>query len=102
MEGARAWSIGVLFRLQILVEDRFHDEERSHRHDAVADRRNEERAQFAVLFRNLHPADRLRSYLLLQEFFRQFVQPSLHPIRLDIGERLPVHAPEPPLVTQQR
>ena len=41
--------------------------------------------------RDKHSPDRIRSVAFLFERKRQFVQPSLHPIRFDIGEILTIH-----------
>ena len=51
-----------------------------------------QRPEFAVGFRYEHSSDGSRSISLLPERKRQFAEPSLHPIRLDIRELLTIHA----------
>jgi hypothetical protein len=41
---------------------------------------------------DMHPPDRLRAIPFRPQFFRQFVQPPLSPVRLDVLERLAIHA----------
>src|SRR4249919_120615 len=54
--------------------------------------RDAQRPEFAVGFRYEHSSDGSRSISLLPERKRQFAEPSLHPIRLDIRELLTIHA----------
>ncbi len=68
---------------------------RSHLHHAIFYARNSQRPELAISFRNQHAPDRPGTIRLVPELFRQFVQPPLLPVRLDVrgnsGRRLPVH-----------
>ncbi len=78
--------------LQVGLEDRFQDQQRGGLHHAVADRGNPQRPLLPVRFRQVDPPDRLRLIPFRSQFLRQFVQPPLHAVLLDVLERLAVHA----------
>ena len=61
-----------------------------HRHP-VRESRNPERTELAIRFRYPDSSDRLRSIRLSAEYVRQFVEPSLFPIRLDVRKILTVY-----------
>jgi retron-type reverse transcriptase len=53
--------------------------------------RDAQRPEFAVRLRNEHSSNRIRSVRPLPERKRQFAEPPLHPIRLDVRELLTIH-----------
>ena len=53
--------------------------------------RDAQRPKFAAGLRDEHSSDGVRSVSLLPERKRQFAEPSLHPVRLDVREVLTVH-----------
>ena len=85
-------TVGVLFRWKIGFEDRFQHQHRCCHADPIPQGRDAQRPEFAVGLRYEHSSDRVRSVGLLPERKRQFAEPPLHPIRLDIREVLTVHA----------
>ena len=87
-------AIGVLFRLQVGLEDRLQDQHRRRHDDTILNRRNPQRSRLSRLARlgYIHPADRTRKIPLRPKFFRQFVQPPLRSVLLDVLERLPIDA----------
>jgi hypothetical protein len=52
--------------------------------------RNAQRPWLAIRFRDVHASDRLGTVRSLAEVVRQFVQPSVQAVRLDVLERLAV------------
>src|SRR4051794_39458457 len=54
-------------------------------------RADPQRALLAIAFRDEHASHRVRSIRSLLQFGRQFVEPSVAPIRLDVVEGLAVH-----------
>jgi hypothetical protein len=84
--------VGVLFGWKVGFKDRFHNQ-RCRRHaDPIPHARDPQRPQFAVGLRYEHSSDRLWSVSLLPERKRQFSQPSLDPISLDVRKILAVDA----------
>src|SRR5690349_17984221 len=82
--------VGVLFGWKVGFKDQFQDQ-RCRRHaDPIPHARNPQRPEFAVGLRYEHSSDRLWPVSLLPERKRQFSQPSLDPIRLDVPEILAV------------
>jgi hypothetical protein len=61
-------------------------------HLPIAQGRDAQRPEFAIGLRDEHSSDRLRSVGLLPERKRQFPEPPLHPVRLDVRELLTIHA----------
>src|SRR4029434_10072297 len=53
--------------------------------------RDAQRPEFAVGLRYVHSSDGSRSVSLLPDGKRQFAEPPLHPIRLDVRKILTVH-----------
>src|SRR3974390_3401215 len=90
--GISPGTIGVDFRRKIGVEDRFQHEQRGCHADPIPHARDAQRPQFAVGLRYKHSSDWLWPISLLPEGKRQFRQPSLDPIRLDIRKILAVDA----------
>ncbi len=54
--------------------------------------RDAQRPEFALGLGYEHSSDRLRPVTLLPERKRQFTEPPLYPVRLDVRESLTVHA----------
>ena len=52
--------------------------------------RNSQRPELAIPFRDEHAPDRLGTIRFVLEFFRQFVQPPIFSVRLDVRETLAV------------
>src|ERR1700686_5294663 len=84
--------IGILFRLQIGLEDRFEYHPRRHLRRPVTDNGYAEWPLLPIRFGYMHPSHRLRSIRLAFQFLRQFVEPSLYPVRLDVLECLAVYS----------
>jgi hypothetical protein len=97
IERSRVCSIGVLFGREIGLEDGLQDQHRRRLAHPITQGGDAERAQFPVGLLDVDPSDRFRSILLLSECLRQFPEPALHPVRLDVGELLLVY-PGCPLV----
>src|SRR5438309_3188169 len=85
-------AVGVDFRWKVGFEDRLQHQHRCCHADPIPHGRDAQRPEFAVGLRYEHASDRLRSVCLLPERKRQFSQPPLHPIRLDVRKVLTVHA----------
>jgi len=68
-------AVGVLFRLQVGLENGFQDQQGCRLDHAIFDRWNAERtfAAFLTRFRDHHPSHRGRPIRLFSEFCRQFV-----------------------------
>jgi hypothetical protein len=86
-----SWSIGILLRLQVGLENGLQDHQHRHLHDTILDRWNAQRSLLAVRFGNVDPPDRLRTIRLLAELIRQLIQPLLLSVLLDVLEGLAVH-----------
>ncbi len=89
--GIAALSIGVLLGWKIGFKDRVEHQHRCCHAHPIPQGRDAQRPEFAVGFRDIHSSDRLRSVRRLPERKRQFPQPPLDPIRLDIRKVLTVH-----------
>ena len=73
---------------EVGLEDRLRHELQRRLHDAVADRRNRERALFRPTGLGYpDPAARLHPVASLLQFRGQFIQQALHAVALDLGER---------------
>src|SRR5436305_419155 len=82
--------VSVLFGWKLGFKDRFQNQ-RCRRHaDPIPHARDPHRPEFAVGFRYEYLSDRLWPVSLLPERKRQFSQPSLDPIRLDVRKILAV------------
>src|SRR5580693_7808639 len=75
LQGTVPRAVGVLFRLQIGLEDRLQDQQGRRLYDTIFDRWNTQRSLLAVRFGDPYPPDGLRTIRLLFEFLRQFTQP---------------------------
>src|SRR5205814_3012368 len=85
-------AVGVDFWRNICFEDlRQHQRRRCHA-DPIPHGRDAQRPEFAVGLWYKHSSDWLRPVGLLPERKRQFSQPSLDPIRLDVRKILAVDA----------
>jgi hypothetical protein len=87
VQGAAVGPVGVLLGLQVGLEDRREDQHHSHLRHAVPDRRDPQRPLLPVRFGDENPAHGVRSVRLAPRFGRQFVQPAVQPVRLDVLER---------------
>ena len=91
VQGAALGAVGVLFRFQVGLEDRLQDQDHRHLHDAILDRKG---SPAVVACRPVWGCNTRRTgsgrYVSLPQFLRQFVQPPLQPVRLDVLERLAV------------
>jgi hypothetical protein len=87
-------AIGVLLRLQVGLEDRFENQHYRRHDDTIFDCRDSQRSRLSRLTRlgDMNPAHRLRAIPLHSKFFRQFVQPLLPAVLLDVVERLTIDA----------
>jgi hypothetical protein len=88
--GIAARPVGVLLGWKVGFEDRFEHQHRCCHAHPIAQGRDAQRPEFAVGFRYEHSSDGVRSVLLVPERKRQFAEPPLHAIRLDIREVLTV------------
>ena len=89
--GISARPVGVLLGWKVGFEDRIEHQHRCCHADPIAQGRDAQRPEFAVGLRDEHSSDGVRSVALLSERKRQFTEPPLHPIRLDVREVLTVH-----------
>ena len=87
---APSLAVGVLFRLQIGLEDWLQDQQGSHLHDTILHRGNSQRPLLAIRLGYVHPPHGLRTIRLLAEFIRQFAQPPPQPVLGNLVERLPI------------
>src|SRR5215469_3165486 len=85
-------AVSVDFRRKIGFEDRFQHQQRCRHADPIPHARDAQRPQFAVGFRYKHSSDWLWPVSLLPERKRQFSQPSLDPVCLDVRKILAVDA----------
>src|SRR5262252_4349957 len=89
--------VGVLFGWKIGFKDRL-QYQRCRRHtDPIPNARDAQRPEFAVGLRYIHSSDWLWPISLLPEGKRQFRQPSLDPIRLDVRKILTVDTRRAPI-----
>jgi len=93
--GISPGTIGVDFRWEIGFEDRLQHQQRCCHADLIPHARDTQWPEFAVGFRYKHSSDRLWPVSLLPERKRQFSQPSLDPICLDIRKILAVDTRRP-------
>src|ERR1700730_3751786 len=83
-----SFPIGMLFCWQVGLEDRPQDQYARHHAHPIVQARNSQRPQFAVRLRYIDTPDRFWSITLLSECLREFPEPPLLPIVLDVLERL--------------
>src|SRR5215471_136444 len=84
-------AVGVDFRRKIGFEDRFQHQQSCCHADPIPHTRYAQRPEFAVGLRYIHSSDWLWPISLLPERKRQFSQPPLDPIRLDVRKILAVN-----------
>src|SRR5580692_1861019 len=85
--------IGVLFRLQIGLEDRFENQNCRHFRCPIPDGGHSQRPLLLpVRLRYVHPPYGQWLISSTLQLLRQFVQPSLNSVRLDVLEPLTVHS----------
>ena len=82
--------VSVLFGWKVGFKDRFQNQRRRRHADPIPHARDAQRPQVAVGLRYIHSSDWLRPVGLLPERKRQFSQPSLNPVCLDIRKILAV------------
>ena len=92
MLGVSPSAVGVDFWRKIGFEDRFQHQQCCCHADPIPHARDAERSEFAVGLRYKHASDWLWSVSLLPERKRQFSQPPLDPVCLDIRKILAVDA----------
>jgi hypothetical protein len=95
--GTPARPVGVLLGRKVGFEDRIEHQHRCCHADPVPQGRDAQRPELGALRRRVglryeHSSDGVRSVRLLPERKRQFAEPALDAIRLDIREVLTVHA----------
>ena len=83
-------AVGIDFRWKIGFEDRLQHQQRCCHADPIPHARDAQRSEFAVGLRYKHSSDWFWPVSLLPERKRQFSQPSLDPIRLDVRKILAV------------
>src|SRR5206468_9194543 len=84
--------VGVLFGWKVSFKDRLQNQRYRRHADPISHDRDAQRPEFAVGFRYKHSSDWFWPVSLLPERKRQFRQPSLDPIRLDVRKILAVDA----------
>ena len=102
VQGAASRAVGVLFRLQVGLEDRLQDQHDRHLHHTIFDARNAQRPLLAIPFGDVHASDRLGSIRSLPEFFRQFVQPPVASPYSSMSSKLWPSTPGTPPLFRQR
>ena len=95
--GIAARPVGILLGWKVGFKDRLEHQHRCCHAHSIAQGRNAQWPELGALRRRVglryeHPSDRIRSVVLIPERKRQFAEPPLHAIRLDIREVLTVHA----------
>src|SRR5215469_92828 len=90
--GVSPGAVGVDFWRKIGLEDRFQHQQRCCHADPIPHARDAQRSEFAVGLRYKHSSDWLWPVSLLPERKRQFSQPSLDPVRLDVRKIVAVDA----------
>src|SRR5262249_37215855 len=88
--GVARSAVGVNFRWKIGFEDRFQHQQSCCHADPIPHARDAQRSEFAVGLRYIHSSDWLWSISLLPERKRQFSQPPLGPVALDVRKILAV------------
>ena len=84
-------TVGVLLWRKVGLEDRFQHQHRSCHADPIPQGWNTQRPELAIGLGDKHTSDRFRSIALLSERKRQFTQPPLPPVRLDVRKVLVIH-----------
>jgi hypothetical protein len=89
--GTEVCTVSMLLIRHVGLENRCKHRHRCRHYRSVGKARNAQRAHLAPGLRYPHPPYCFRSIRLPEEFVRQFAQPSLLPVRLDVREVLPVY-----------
>ena len=89
--GIALGTVGVLLWWKIGFKDRFQHQHRCCHADPITQGRDAQRPELAVGLRDEHSSDRIRVVALLPERKRQFAEPPLHPIRVDVRKILTVN-----------
>ena len=89
--GVSPRTVGVLLGWKVGFEDRLQHQHRCRHADPITQGRDAQRPKFAVGLRYVHSSDGSRSVSLRPEGKRQFAEPPLHPIRVDVREALTIH-----------
>src|SRR5664279_4940333 len=89
---AAASPIGVLFRLQVNLENRVEHQNRRHHDRAVTDSGHSQRTLLPSRLRYEYPPHGKWSITSAFQLLRQFFQPSLCSVRFDVLERLIVYS----------
>jgi hypothetical protein len=84
--GISARAVGVLFWWKVSFEDRFEHQHRCCHADPISQGRDTQWSELAIGLRDEYSSDGVRSVSLLPERKRQFAEPLLHPVRLDLRE----------------
>ena len=84
-------TVGVLFWWKIGFKDRFQHQHCCCHADSIAQGRDAQRPEFAVGLRYVHSSDRVRSVGFLPERKRQFAEPPLYAIRLNVRKVLTIY-----------
>src|SRR5208337_3702683 len=84
-------TVRVLFWWEVGFKDRFEHQRCCCHADSIAQGRDAQGPELAIGFRYEHSSDGVRSISFLPERKRQFAEPSLHPIRLDVRELLSIY-----------
>src|SRR6516225_5328080 len=95
--GVSPSAVSVDFRRKIGFEDRLQHQHRCCHADPIPHGRDAQRPEFAVGLRYEHSSDWLRPVALLPERKRQFSQPPLDPIGLDVRKILAVSSRRAPV-----
>jgi len=88
--GVAPGAVGVDFRRKVGFEDRLQHQQRCCHADPIAQGRDAQRPEFAIGLRYVHSSDWLWPVRLLPERKRQFSQPPLDPVCLDVRKVLAV------------
>jgi hypothetical protein len=89
--GVSPGTVCVLLGWKVGFEDRFQHQHRCRHADPIPQGRDAQRPEFAVGLRYEHSSDWSRSIALLPERKRQFAEPPLRAIRVDVREVLTVY-----------
>src|SRR6266852_6013605 len=92
IQRAAVWPIGVLFRLQVGFEYWFEYQHCRRLHHAIFDRGHSERPLLPVRLGYVYPPYGLRSIRSTSQLLRQFAQPSLYSILLDVLKGLAIYS----------
>jgi len=95
--GVSPGTVGIEFRWKVGFEDRLQHQHRCCHADPIPHGRDAQRPEFAVGLRYKHSSDWLWPVGLLPERKRQFSQPSLDPVCLDVRKVLAIDPRRAPI-----